>query len=320
MQKINLEKVRATLKETDFPSVVVVEVVYGCNLNCSICPLDTMTRQPYFGRPTGLRGVMDEGHYKKICQEIGEKGQAIGTQLWLPLMGEPFIIGEKAIDYITIAKKFNVPKIIINSNGTLLYEKLTDKILKSGLDEIYFGIDGTTQETYGKIRCGGDLEKVKRNVIYMLKRKKELGLDKPKINVQFVVTDVNLHEEKKFRKFWLKQGAVVKIRKKLGWGTSFSTEELVSPQSARNMPCPWLIRTISICQNGTVLQCDADYAGKFPVGDLSKEGSTIQKIWLGDLKERRIRHWNNDFSHPLCRVCNDWQCGLSEFHKPKERQ
>jgi len=318
MQKLDLEKVKSTLKETDFPIKVVAEVVYGCNLNCIMCPLDKITRKPYGGEATGLRGAMDIKLFEKICREIGEKGQEVGTKLWIPLMGELFMIGEKAIDYIAIAKKFNVPEVIFNTNGTLLNEKLIDKVLEVQPDEIYFGIDGATQEAYNKIRRGGDFEKVKRNILYMLKRKKELGLKKPKIHVQFIVMNENRHEEQIFKEFWLKEGAIVKIRRKLGWGSALKADDLVLSQSDRNMPCPWLIRTFIVHQNGMVPQCDSDHDGKYYAGNLNEENTTIEKIWLGELKNRRMKHWNNDFNNPLCRTCNDWQCGLSEFHQPTE--
>ena len=64
-----------------------------------------------------------------------------------------------------------------------------------------------------------------------------------------------------------------------------------------------------------MVQCDGDYEGNFPVGNVSD--STIQELWNGSLKERRERHRNNDFSFGTCRNCSDWACGISEWHYPE---
>jgi len=311
-----LDQMAKTLKETSFPKQIEVEAVYGCNLSCIMCPLSTMKREPHGIGPTGVRAIMDLGLYKKICQEIGEKGQEVETQLWLPLMGELFLIGEKSLEYIKIAKDMKVPKVIVNSNGTVMTEKIADGILALGLDDIYFGVDAKKQETYQKIRRNGNLETVEKNISYLLKRKKELGLKKPNIYLQFIVMPENYQEEEAFKNFWLEKGAFVKTRRKLGWGPTFKAENLNLPQSARQFPCPWLIRQMQIQQDGRVSQCDTDYECAYPAGDITRQ--TIEEVWQGELKKRRDQQWANDFSHPLCQDCLDWQVGLSKFYQPNQ--
>jgi len=306
MKKPNLEKVKKTLKRTNFPLLVIVETVAGCNLNCIMCPQKTMKRS---------KGVMDMKLYEKICKEIAKRGSK--TQLWMTIMGELFTIGDKAINYIITARKLGVPKIMINTNGVLLNKKLIDKLLKAQPDKIFFGIDAATKETYDKIRIGGNFKRLRKNIIYIIKRKRELALDKPEIYVQFIVMNENEHEEKMFKNYWIKEGAIVKIRQRLGWGTGVEVKNLNLPQSARNMPCPWLVRTISVHWSGKVAQCDADYEGNYYAGDLNHQ--TIEEVWQGELKKRRDRHWAGDFSFPTCQKCNDWQCGLSEYYYPKNK-
>jgi len=305
MKKPDLEKVRKTLKQTDFPLLVIVEIVAGCNLACIMCPQKTMKR---------AKGIMDIKLFEKICKEIAHKGPE--TQLWMTIMGEVFTLGQRAIDYIITARELGVPQIIINTNGVLLNKKLIDKLLKAQPDKIYFGIDAATKKTYDKIRIGGDFKKVQANVLYLIKRKKELKLEKPEIYAQFIVMDENRHEEKAFKKYWLNKGVIIKIRQKLGWGKGVEAKNLSLPQSSRNIPCPWLVRTVSIHWTGDVAACDGDYEGNYYAGNIKHQ--PIQKIWLGELKKRRDRHLRGDFSFPTCLECNDWQCGLSEFYYPKQ--
>ena len=49
-----------------------------------------------------------------------------------------------------------------------------------------------------------------------------------------------------------------------------------------------------------------------------RERYTIKEIWETELAERREKHWNNDFSHELCKECKDWQAGRSYFFYPEK--
>jgi len=305
MKKPDLEKAKKTLKMTDFPLLVIIETVAGCNLECIMCPQKTMKR---------TKGVMDMKLFEKICKEIAEDGLP-NTQLWMTIMGEIFTIGEKALDYITTAQKYKVPEVIINTNAVLMDKNITDKVLESPPDKIYFGIDANTKETYKKIRVKGDFDRMRNNILYLIKRKKELGLKKPELFAQFIVMEENEHEEEDFKKYWLDKGINVKTRQKLGWGTGVEAKNLDIPQTERNMPCPWIMRTVSIHWTGDVTACDADWAGNYYVGNLKNQN--LKDIWLGDLKKRRDAHLAGDFSFPTCQECNDWQCGLSEFYYPQ---
>ncbi len=127
--------------------------------------------------------------------------------------------------------------------------------------------------------------------------------------------DENEKELEDFKKYWLENGVIVKIRPKLGWGTGVNADNLNLPDSERDFPCPWLTRTVSIHWNGKFAQCDADYEGIYSPGNLST--TSIKKIWRGELANRREKHWNLDFSHELCVKCKDWQAGRSQFYYPK---
>lgn len=301
----SLKETEATLRETEFPQLVIVETIAGCNLRCVMCPYPTLER---------AKGIMPFETFKKISDEMAAKGQK--SQMWLAIMGEPTLMGQKLAEYVAYAKKAGVREVILNTNGTVLTPELARALHESGLDEIIFGIDANTNETYSKIRVLGNLDRTRTNILEMLSMAQKEGWKKPRIVCQLITMDQNRDEVDGFRKYWTEVGAVVKIRQKLGWGQFTEPEDLEIPaDSPHRIPCPWIVRTMSIHHDGKIIQCDSDYEGKFPAGNI--KDTTIEEAWNGELKRRRERHWSRKFDLEPCRGCKDWQVGLSLWYLPE---
>jgi radical SAM protein with 4Fe4S-binding SPASM domain len=183
-----------------------------------------------------------------------------------------------------------------------------ENLMRTGMDQILIGIDASTKDTYEKIRIGGDFDRVSQNVNTLLRQRP----DTLKVVLQFVESEDNRHEEEDFRDYWLEQGAIVKIRREVGWGGTFA--DRVERPTIERTPCGWLARTMTVHWNGTVVQCDGDYEGNYPVGNVTD--SSLYKLWNGPLREKRERHRNHDFSFETCRHCSDWACGISEWYYP----
>lgn len=292
------------LQRTAFPDDVIVETCAVCNLKCIMCPYERLQRP---------KGKMSMRVFASIVDEIArEKPDA---RLWVAIMGEPFLAGESLIEMLRYARSKGVKNTHVNTNATVLTPDLCDNLLDSGVKEVLVSLDAASKPVYDTIRVGGDFERAVRSAEYLLNRKKTRGLHAPAIVVQFIMLDQNEHEAEAFKIYWLERGATVKIRLKFGWGTAVPTEDLDHASVPRNFPCPWLIRTVSIQWDGKFAQCDADYEGVYNAGSIEK--MTIKQVWQGELAARREKHWNLDFSHPLCSVCKDWSVGRAEFFYPE---
>ena len=306
MIKPNLEDVKKTLEKYEFPRDIIIETIAKCNLKCIMCP------QPYLKRE---RGEMSMEVFKKIIDEVAVESP--NSRIWLAIMGEPLLTGNKFLEMLKYAKEKKL-EVHLNSNAEYLSEDLAKAIVDIGLDEIIVGMDAFTKETYDKIRVAGDFDKTVNNIKKLIEIKNSMEAKKPTIIMQFIVMEENEKELEQFKEFWLNKGTVVKIRPKLGWGTGVKADNLNLPESERNFPCPWLVRTVSIHWTGKFAQCDGDYEGNYGPGDIRE--NTIKEIWNGELQKRREKHWNGDFSHDLCKQCKDWQAGRSEFYYPKEEK
>ena len=303
MIKPDIESVKKTLQRYPFPVDVIVETIAYCNLRCIMCPQPELKRQ---------RGEMNFEIFKKIADEVAKESPT--TRMWLALMGEVLLMGDKAIQMIEYAKNIGVGSIHLNTNAEIMEPNISDQLIALGVDEIIVGMDAFTKETYDQIRVGGDFNKTVDNIKYLLNKQQELGVSNPKVVMQIIVMDENEHEVEQFKSYWLEQGAIVKIRPKLGWGTGVKAENLNLPEAERTFPCPWLTRTVSIQWDGRFGQCDADFEGEYSPGDIRIQ--TIQEVWDGELAKRRERHWAGDFSHELCKNCKDWSAGRSQFFYP----
>lgn len=303
MKPVRIETIPVNRQLHPFPKVVIVEIVCGCNLRCVMCP------EPRLTRP---KGVMSLDLYKKVVSEIGATDP--DTEVWATIMGEVFVHKHRVFDYLRFAKRdAKLNKVFLNSNLVLFREEYIDQLAECGLDKLTVGLDAATEETYCRIRVGGDFAKVERNIDAILSAKSRGRLPNLDLTLQFIVQDLNEHEEELFKQKWSGRGADLKIRQKLGWGTAVDAPNLDISADDRHIPCPWLMRTMSVHWTGKVAQCDAEWNGERYVGDLNVQ--TIKEVWMGELLVTRQRHLDNDFAFEPCRDCHDWQCGRAEiFH------
>ncbi|MFN7923656.1 MAG: radical SAM/SPASM domain-containing protein [Bryobacteraceae bacterium] len=302
MRQASVEAIPVNRTLLPFPKVIIFEIVGGCNLRCIMCPHSQLTRP---------KGLMSLDLYKRLIDEIASHDR-FQTEVWATIMGEVFVHGHAVFDYLDYAKQAGLQKIYLNSNMVRFEESMLDRLERCGLNKLTVGIDAATRETYDKIRVGGDFDRVEHNIRFLLDAKRQGRLPELELVLQFIVQDFNEHEEEAFKAKWMGQGATLKIRPRLGWGTGVPAPNLCLPDEVRTMPCPWLMRTMSIHWTGHVAQCDAEWNGERYVGDLNRQ--TIEEVWLGELLGKRQRHLNLDFSQEPCRDCKDWQCGLSEVY------
>lgn len=304
--RARIREAEATLVETEFPKLVIVELIAGCNYRCPMCPY------PDLERPNG---VMDMELFRKIASEVAIKGQK--SQLWLAIMGEPTLLGDRLAEFVSVAKQLGVREIILNTNGSKMTPELFLKLHYAGLDEVIFGLDAVSEEAYGKIRVGGDHGTVMDQVRSCLTLVRANGWQKPRVVCQLIKQEANQGEVDQFIRNWTSKGAAVKVRTMQAWNNYADAEALtLKPDSKERIPCPWLIRTVSIHNDGKIVQCDSDYEGHFPAGNI--RDTTIDEAWNGELKRRRAKHWAKDFTLLPCKDCRDWEAGISDWYLPED--
>ena len=129
------------------------------------------------------------------------KGHSLNT-LRLNGSGEIFTYYNDVIKYLRSINTKDFKNIKFFTNGNLLddkrLEELKDISNKTGVNYIfYYSVDAITEETYKKVRIGGDFNKVLHNI------EKTLSLfSKENVLISFSIKKPNREEAKLFRQFY----------------------------------------------------------------------------------------------------------------------
>ncbi len=303
--KSDILKADRIVESKDFPVVILIDNCNCCNLQCTMCDHKNMTKYRPFG-------IMDFRLYEKIIDEISVENPK--ARVWEIFFGDPFLCPDMD-GRVKYAKDKGLEDVVLNTNGVLMDEEKAEALIRAGLDAMYVGIDAFKEETYNKIRVGGDYNRVIKNVLGYKKLLEKIGSPKQKIFVQFVVDEINEQELDDFKKFWTSHGISVKIRPKISWAGLVDAENLQNNQELTRKPCYWLMRTINICVDGEVALCSVDLHNQVKCGNV--KSNSIKELWAGKLKEYRKMHLDGEYDNlpKLCRECRDWQSAYAEFIK-----
>lgn len=278
-----------------FPKLVDIEVTNHCNLNCVMCPRDTMKRP---------KGYIDVAFFKEIIDQVPPHKL---EKSWLHLYGEPLLHKqlEEMIHYA--AEKADIEQIGISTNCVVLDEERSLSLLSTPLDMIVLSIDGATPETYEKIRREGKFDRVVANAARFLELKKEKGLASTRVWVQIVEMQDNAAEIEKFKTDWaplLGPGDEVFVKNFSAFGGRIEDRsDFYDRMPKTRLPCSFLWDYFVVCWDGRVTPCCLDMEGELCIGDLKE--SSIQEIWDGaGIEAFRKTHLRSAFSDmPLCGNC-----------------
>lgn len=289
----NLKELESKFEIKEFPLNVLIETGNYCNLNCTTCFNDKLTRK---------RGYMDTILYRKIIDEIAAENPY--ARVWLDFYGEPLLSRFKLYFMIDYAKKKGLKNVNMNTNGTLMDEEMAEMLLDSGIDFISIDCDGFSKEVYEKIRVGADRDVTYKNIEYLLKRRTERGLFNIKIEAKVMEMQENKDEIQKIMDYWREKGAWTTKRRLISWGGA--VEEINVKVFCDRIACGAAIGILPITWDGNAINCVSDVDASIIWGNL--KNSTIKEIWKKRNKEMVKFHMNHQFDKlPLmCQNCNDW--------------
>ncbi len=151
-----------------------------CNIKCVFCPRQT------FG-PEIDSGFLKADFYDPVVPHLEA---ALRTGLFG--LGEPFL-NKRFFEFLAAAKAQGT-YCMTSSHGMSLKPEVIDKILDHGLDELCVSLDGATARTVNFLRNGADFDTVVHNVGELLRRRRERGLNHPRVHISFTVSKYNVWE------------------------------------------------------------------------------------------------------------------------------
>ena len=120
------------------PKRVTIETIYGCNATCIMCPISLPSKRK--------KGKMDMELFKKILNDLEPYRDKIEMMDFFGL-GEP-LLDPLIFKRIRIAKDMGFRGLGISTNADLLNKDKQENLLKSGVNNVIFSIDGFKKQTH----------------------------------------------------------------------------------------------------------------------------------------------------------------------------
>lgn len=166
------------------PVYIMIEPASVCNLRCPYCSvIQTSEKIP--------AGVMELADYQRLIDSlVSRPGYFPPVELFY--RGEP-LMNRHFAEMAAYARQKGL-SAGTSTNAVLLKGDRAEAILEAGLDYLIVSFDGACKESYEKHRVGAVFEEVVENVTRFCSLRRQKGLKKPFVDLQFIVTKENEHE------------------------------------------------------------------------------------------------------------------------------
>lgn len=264
-------------KVDDYPPCVQIEPTSICNFRCVMC---YQADKSFSSKSNGMMGHMPLDLFKKIIDQIEGKLEAVT----LASRGEPTLNPNitEMIDYC----KGKFLGFKINTNASMLNEKMIHSLLSANFNEIVFSVDAADKETYEKIRINGKFEKVFNNLkLFSEIRKKYYS----GIHTIVKISGVKINSDLKVNELEEKLGDFADIVQLVGYTPWESSYE--NPVNDIQEPCGQLWYRMFVWWDGKVNPCDYDYKSKLSKWNVKT--NSISEIWNSkEYNDYREKHLN----------------------------
>jgi radical SAM protein with 4Fe4S-binding SPASM domain len=286
-----------------FPVHVDFEINFRCNYKCIFCTMSLPTDElKEWGDNTKSISLNE---FKKIIDQGVKNGlKSVGFNGF----NEPLTV-PNLTEYIRYARDSKLLDIIFNTNGSLLTEDKARDLIDSGVTRIMISLDAFKKETYEQFRIGGDYDRVKTNILNLLKIRNSLGKVLPLVRLSFIANKNNVEELPDFIAFWKDKVDFFSIQ---SLGDPFLSNKNRSDKF-RNLfkvnkaeldfwDCPQPFMRVLIRHNGDVIPCCSFAGMKLIVGNINKQ--SLFEIWNGTRIENIRQNVNNKDKQPkTCKAC-----------------
>jgi MoaA/NifB/PqqE/SkfB family radical SAM enzyme len=168
---------------TPLPSRLYVETTAACNISCldACCAPETgITR-------TRQAGMLDPALFARVLDELGPTL----TRLDFFNYGEAFL-HKKAVEMCELVKtRFPHIYLYTSTNGGAFTEDRVRQLVRAGLDEMTFSLDGASQDVYVRYRQRGSFDRSTAMMRAAIDEKRRLGRDVPVINWRYILFNWN---------------------------------------------------------------------------------------------------------------------------------
>ena len=279
-----------------------------CDLTCVACP----------SRDVHVKGrqLMPFDTFRKFVDETGD------TLLYMILWswGEPILNPD--LPKMTRYARDKGILTVSSTNLNRLAPAQARDLANSGMDALIIAVDGTTTESYGRYRKGGDLDRIKDNIRLLVAAKEDAGTTTPLLNLRMVVSRENEHQMGDFREMARSLGVDMVSYKAFSTRQSGENPDIDERFAPRNnnhrwyqyksgfradkrlkkywCRFPWTKPTLFA--DGTIISCEFDTMYEAPLGNINEQ--SFYEIWFSEEAAQFRRRFQKDRSRlGFCRDC-----------------
>lgn len=287
------------------PTMLVLDVVNYCNLDCVHCPQKTMQKQPGF-----VARRIDLSRVQRMAREV--------SQCMAPILvrvagdGEP-LLHPDCLDMVQAFAPLPHTITDITTNGLLLTRERATALLGMKVDIISVSLDALTAPTYSRVRRGGEFARAMQNIFALLELRENL-CSPTKLLVSFIEQEENRQEAEMFQRFWEPLADFVIMRRLHSAGSKVKQNEAATCNSpAGRYPCPHPFKRLAVNFNGSISYCAHDWDDSAVLGNI--DNMSIAEAWnspaLAHLRLCLLE------GHPMpgvaCDQCQDWASTRWDF-------
>ena len=281
-------------KLMSMPPILKIDISPACNLRCVSClhadkrffddSNEVMNDQYLSGKQQ-----MSVERYKQIIDQVRGKSSAVSLYYY----GDPLV--HRDLDEICrITADAGLNSHISTNFSFKLSDERIESIVRSGLTHLTVCVDGLSQENYGQTRVGGRIAWVLDNLERLCKARERLKQTFPRVEVQYIKFQHNLHEfeeaQRRFKELGVDQVTTF-------WGnlhnptaTASETAEIYGSLPDKTFPrCMWPWTYMLVKFNGDVIPCC-----NHRVTSQYRKSEDVDPRILGNVFETSVKEvWND---------------------------
>lgn len=250
-----------------------IEPTTVCNLNCTFCPRDKLTRTP---------GTMEIDTFGSIFDKIPSTSKVMFSGL-----GEPTLNPNLVVFTSALKKRGNI--VGITTNGINLDASLIKKICELEVDLVQISIVAKDQKIYSSFMRGGDVNIAISNIETLLEKKNE--------NMQIclsIIEGPGIPKDENIDSYAKSRGISVFYKAMHSRGGNLYSPATIQPKGV----CGMFAKIVFITWNGDILACCQDMNGNTKLGNLLEDD-------LEDILERKERIIRAGKWFEVCDQCDD---------------
>jgi MoaA/NifB/PqqE/SkfB family radical SAM enzyme len=293
------------------PTRIVVEPTNTCNLRCPYCH----TGAGRFGRRPAM---LDLARARALLDEIGDSLLLVELFNW----GESLLHPELP-ELVADASRRGL-STRVNTNFSMPFsDAQAERLVASGLTDLFVSIDGATQPVYERYRVGGDLTRVLDNCRRVAAAKRRLGATSPQLTLQYLRFPCNEQEGDAIRRVAAETGMRLLAFRGATPDPAWDAAPAWPPWflEHRPGPCPYLFGHPVFTVDGNVAPCRGvfqrfDDFAHVAAGPGDAGARSFREAWNADRFQtaRRLFHGREDASAEARRLpC--WECPTTLFHE-----